>query len=139
MPTLTRWFTRAAFLYLGVSLALGVLAAAQPFFNLPVAIGRLSPVFIHLFMVGWLTQLIFGVMHWMFPKASKEQPRGSENIVWFVFITLNLGLLLRAVAEPLAAAQDNLIWDRALAISASLQWAAALAFVVNTWPRARGR
>lgn len=88
-------------------------------------------------MVGWLTQLIFGVMHWMFPKFSPDSPRGSQAVMWFVFVTLNLGLLLRMLAEPLTG--QSLLWDRALAISASLQWAAALAFVVNTWPRVKER
>jgi len=28
----------------------------------------LFPVYIHLLVFGWLTQLIFGVIYWMFPK-----------------------------------------------------------------------
>lgn len=139
MPKLTRWFVRASLVYLAVSLVLGVLLAAKPLFDLPPYVSGLTPVFYHLFMVGWLTQLIFGVMHWMFPKASSEQPRGSENIVWFVFIALNFGLVLRAVAEPLISTQAGFIWNRMLAISASLQWAAGLSFVINTWPRVKER
>lgn len=139
MPRLTRWFVRASFLYLAASLILGVVLAARPFFNLPSYFAGLTPVFYHLFMVGWLTQLIFGVMHWMFPKISAERPRGSENIVWFVFIALNLGLVLRTVAEPLISTPSGFIWNRMLAISASLQWAAGLSFVINSWTRVKER
>lgn len=139
MPKLTRWFVQASLLYLGLSLLVGVLLAAQPFFNLPPFVNGLRPVFFHLFMVGWLTQLIFGVMHWMFPKFSSERPRGSESIILFVFLALNLGLLLRSIAEPMASMQSTFLWNRLLAISASLQWAAGLAFVVNTWPRVKAR
>lgn len=139
MPRLTRWFVRASLAYLAGSLLLGVLLAAEPFLPSFTAVNSLRPVFFHLFMVGWLTQLIMGVMHWMFPKASADRPRGSDRIVWFVFITLNLGLILRAVAEPLISSQPDFIWNRMLAISASLQWAAALAFIVNTWPRVKER
>ena len=139
MPKLTRWFVRASLVYLGLSLLLAVLLAARPIFSLPAYISGLTPVFYHLFMVGWLTQLIFGVMHWMFPKVSSERPRGSETAVWFAFIALNLGLLLRTIAEPLIATQQQFFWNRLLAISASLKWTAALAFVFNTWRRVKER
>jgi hypothetical protein len=37
------------------------------------------PVYLHLFMIGWVTQMIFGVAYWMFPRVSKENPRGWDT------------------------------------------------------------
>ncbi|MBZ0254104.1 MAG: hypothetical protein K8I02_12260, partial [Candidatus Methylomirabilis sp.] len=82
MPTLTRWFVKTALLSLVAALALGALLAAQAAFDLPERIGLLAPLYFHLFLVGFVAQLIFGVAYWMFPKASKERPRGSEALGW---------------------------------------------------------
>ena len=94
MPTLTRWFLRSSLLFFLLAMLLGVLHAARAPLNLPAQLNAFSPIYFHLFMVGWVTQLIFGVVFWMFPKYSKEQPRGSE--------TPGLGHLL--AAQPRAAA-----------------------------------
>jgi hypothetical protein len=126
-------------IYFILALLIAVLLALQPLLNLPAIVGGLRPVYLHFFMVGWLTQLIFGVMHWMFPKASRDRPRGNERLMWAVFIALNLGLVLRALVEPLAAVQPSTSWDWLLAVSATLQWLAGLGFVANTWPRVKER
>ncbi|MGW8249659.1 MAG: hypothetical protein ACWGO1_03380, partial [Anaerolineales bacterium] len=68
MPVLTRWFLKSSLLFLVLSALLGVLLAARAPLGLPGAIGAFNPLFFHLFMVGWVTQLIFGVVFWMFPK-----------------------------------------------------------------------
>ena len=62
----------------------------------------LTPVTIHLLVVGWVTGMIFGVAYWMFPKFSTEQPRGANGLAVASFVLLNLGLLLRVVGEPMA-------------------------------------
>ena len=86
-------------------------------------------------MVGWVTQLIFGVGFWMFPKYSAERPRGSERLGWAGYWLLNSGLLLRVAAEPWQSVAPGPLPGVLLAVSAGLQWLAGLAFVVNTWPR----
>jgi hypothetical protein len=88
-------------------------------------------------MVGWVTQLIFGVAHWMFPNYSQESPRGHEGLVWTTLVTLNVGLVLRALAEPMAGRGG--LWGEALVLSALLQWIGIMCFIVNTWPRVRPR
>lgn len=137
MPTLTRWHLKAALLYFVAALLLGVLLAARAIVDLPGAVSGLGPVYFHLLMVGWVTQLIFGVGLWMFPKYSAAQPRGDERLGWFTFGALNLGLLMRAVGEPWMAAGPGGVAGWLLAASAVLQLAAGWAFVVNTWPRIR--
>ncbi|MCK6584899.1 MAG: hypothetical protein L6Q49_17530, partial [Anaerolineales bacterium] len=97
----------------------------------------LFPVYIHLFVFGWLTQLIFGVVYWMFPKYSTQLPRGHDPLVWIAYGAMNLGLILRAIAEPMQAFQANNVFGALLAISAVLQWLAGIAFIANTWGRVK--
>ncbi len=137
MPLLSRTFIKAALIYFLAALVMGVMLAARSLVSLPAAIGGLSPVYFHLFMVGWVTQLIFGIAYWMFPKYSRERPRGSESLAWAVFFLLNGGLLLRALSEPMNALHPQTMWGWLLALSAVLQWLAGLAFVVNTWGRVK--
>lgn len=139
MPRLTRWYLRSALLYLVLALLVALLLAARPLAMLPPALLRLQPTFFHLFMVGWVTQLIFGVVYWMFPKYSREQPHRSETLAWSTFILLNLGLLLRVIAEPLHSPGETSPWGFLLALSALLQWFAGVGFVINTWSRVKVR
>ena len=130
MPLLTRTFIKTAMIDFTVALILGILLA------LGVTNG-LFPVYIHLLVFGWLTQLIFGVVFWMFPKFSAEKPRGSEPLGWWTYALLNIGLLLRAIAEPIQSTQPNPLSGWMLVISAILQFLAGLLFVVNSWGRVK--
>ncbi len=136
MPTPTRWMLRFALIYLVVALALGV-TMAMP--SSPPLLAALGPAYIHFFVVGWVTQLVMGVVFWMFPKLSAERPRGSPGLAWSTMLLLNIGLLLRALAEPMQALHPQGAWGWGLVVSAVLQWTAALAFVANTWGRVRER
>ena len=133
MPKLTRWFLKSAFLYLIVALCLGILLAL-PAEN-PIA--GLFPIYIHTLVFGWLTQLIFGVALWMFPKYNIAKPRGYECLGWATFLLLNLGLVLRIIFEPLQSITSSLLSGWMLMIAAILQWLSGVAFVANTWARVR--
>jgi hypothetical protein len=138
MPLLTRWYIRLSLLYLLAALAAGFLLAAQPVFGLSAALTLgLGPVYFHLFLVGWVTHLIFGVVYWMFPKYSREQPRGSEAIGWATLALLSTGLILRTLAEPAVTRAPAAGWGSLLAVSAVLQWLAGILFVANTWGRVK--
>lgn len=130
MPLLTRTFIKTAMIDLALALVLGVLLA------LDITNG-LFPVYIHLLVFGWLTQLIFGVVFWMFPKFSVEKPRGSEALGWWTYALLNLGLILRAIAEPIQSTQANSLSGWMLVLSAVLQFLSGLAFVLNSWGRVK--
>lgn len=136
MPPITRWFVKTSFLYLLLALLAGFLLAMQSTFQW-IAPGGLFPVYIHLFVLGWLTELIFGVIYWMFPKYSSERPRGSEPLGWLTYALLNLGLLLRIFAEPIQSTQPNLLSGWTLVAAAVIQFLAGLVFVINSWPRVR--
>ena len=122
--------------YLIAALALGIALQLPAVGKVPV-LAVLWPTYIHVLVVGWLTQLIFGVAFWMFPKHSQARPRGSEPLGWASFALLNGGLLLRMVAEPWRALGGPA--GSLLVISAGAQLLAGWAFVINTWPRTRER
>ncbi len=137
MPTLTRWFLKTSLVHLSAALIIGLLLAIAPTDIVAVPIG-IGPLYFHLFLVGWVAQLIFGIVFWLFPKYSKEQPRGFTWLGWTTYLLLNLGLILRVFGEPANAARPGQIWGWLLTVSAVLQWLAGLAFVINTWPRVHG-
>src|SRR5947208_2441120 len=101
MHTQARYFIRTALLFLLVAFLVGAVVLVNQGLALDSRIGLLLPVFYHLLMVGWVTQLICGVALWMFPPHSREQPRGDQRLGWFTYVALNSGLLLRVVFEPL--------------------------------------
>ena len=139
MPPLTRWHIKSALIYLAAAMILGVALTLGAVVEVPGWLAYLSPAFFHLIMVGWVTQLIFGVIFWMFPIISKARPRGSERLGWATYVLLNGGLLLRVLCEPLNAVNPRGVWGWGLVASAVLQWLAAVFFVVNTWPRVKER
>lgn len=132
MPPLTRWFVKLALLYFVAALAAGVWQAADgPLW--------LTPIMIHLLVVGWVTGMIFGVAYWMFPKHSPDEPRGADSLAVASFVLLNAGLLLRVAVEPWQTNRPSALAGWLLVGSALLQWLGGVAFVANTWPRVKGR
>lgn len=105
----------------------------------PSETGALRFAYAHLLTMGWITQLIIGVGYWMFPKYSRAHPRGSDTLGWACFVLLNAGLILRAISEPRVAANAKPDFGWVLALSAALQGIAGWLFVINTWPRIKGR
>jgi Trk-type K+ transport system membrane component len=136
MPTITRLFLKFGLVYFVASMACGVaMAWAEGAWA-----ALLLPTYLHLFVVGWITQIIIGVALWLFPKQRKDKPRGHEWLSWTALVTLNVGLLLRAVAEPAQFAleagsgwQPTMDW--LLVASAALQWIGGMAFLANIWGR----
>jgi cbb3-type cytochrome oxidase subunit 1 len=139
MPPPTRWYLRSALVFL---LSGFVLLVAEPLAPLLMewnAFSAVRPVWLHFLVVGWATQAIFGVAYWMFPRHSREHPYGSERLAWTAYFLLNVGLILRAVSEPLLTLSPADIWSTSLVASAILQWFASIAFVANTWSRIKER
>lgn len=133
MPLIVRTYIKTALVYLVVSLLVAMIMGFVP------QLAPLRPVYIHLLIVGWITQLIMGVALWMFPKYSREQPRGSETLAWETYALLNMGLVLRAIGEPLLLVQPGYVASGMLALSSVLQLLAGWSFVYNTWDRVKGR
>lgn len=139
MPVLTRWAIRTALIYLVTGLAAGVLYWSNVQWDFAPLFGALSPTYLHMLVVGWLTQLIFGVIYWMFPIISKENMRGDSRLAWAVFGLLNTGLILRILCEPWRSVTPNDINGMGLVLSALLQVTAGYLFILVCWPRVRER
>lgn len=139
MPTLTRWYIKSALLYFIAASLVGIALAAERPLNPAMSLEGLVPVYFHFFMVGWLTQLILGVSYWMFPRHSRERPRGNEGLGWVTYAALNAGLILRAVGERLYGSQAEALWGWVLVVSAALQWVAGLVYVFTIWARVKER
>ncbi len=134
-----RFFIRTALLWLLAAAIVSGLLLVNQAFGLSPAIAALQPTFYHLLMVGWAAQLIFGVALWMFPAYTKEQPHGDERLGWLLYVSLNLGLLLRVIAEGWLGAGGPIELGWLLVVSAVLQVVAAAVFVYLIWPRIKGR
>ena len=139
MPLLARAFIRLGMVYFVVATLMGLLVLAQAPLALPPQVAVLHPTYLHLLTVGWITQLIFGVAYWMFPKFSRENPRRNPRLGWVVLILLNSGLILRAIGEPLHSLAPASSAGWLLAVSAVCQLLAGWGFIWNTWPRVKER
>ncbi len=137
MPTLTRWAIRAALVYLVAGLVAGALYWANAQWSFWPLLASLNPIYIHLLVVGWLTQLVFGVVYWMFPIIRKDNMRGDPRLAWSVFVLLNIGLILRAIFEPWRTLEASDLNGVGLALAALLQVIAGYLFVIVCWPRVR--
>lgn len=139
MPTLTRCFIKIGMLYFIIGLMMGAVMLIQPAMGWTANLQVLRPVYLHFLFIGWVTQIIMGVGYWMFPKYSKQHPRGNEPLGWAVLILLNVGLILRAIGEPLVVLNPgaNLGWMLAFASLCLLL--AGWGFILNTWGRIKER
>lgn len=138
MPDLSRYLIKTSLAYLVAALLVGISLTAPVIDFVPQA-AAVYPSYIHLFVLGWLTQLIFGVAYWLFPRASKERPYGNAVVAVVGFVLLNAGLLMRLVSEPafLINAADG--WRAVLVASAVLQWLGVSLFAVYFWSRVKGK
>jgi hypothetical protein len=79
MPTITRTLIKTALGYVLIGMLLSLLGFIHLAWPRHPLLAYLQPTALHLIVVGWLTQLIFGVALWMFPPWSKAQPRGPDK------------------------------------------------------------
>jgi hypothetical protein len=98
----------------------------------------MAPSHAHMLFVGWFLQFAVGVAYWLMPRRrSTERPLGyGERTAALAVAALNLGLVLRIVAEPVErTGGESAVTLALLGASALLQLAAALVFVAQLWPR----
>jgi len=120
MPLLSRLLIKTAFVHLFSGLVLGIV--------------WVHPSVFHLLTVGWLTQLIFGVAYWLFPRHSREAPFGRFQLIGAAWGLLNIGLVLRVSSEYRA---HEPLWGGVLITSGVFQAVASALFVVYFWSRVR--
>jgi len=134
MPRITRVFIKTGMIYFLASLAVGVIIEINSI-SLPV----LYPLFWHMLMLGWITQIIFGVSLWMFPGRTREEGFRAQMKGWITYILLNLGVVLRIIAEPMLSYSNQPVWQILIIASTLLQIGAAIAYVIEMWPRIQSK
>jgi hypothetical protein len=134
MPRLARIFIKTGLIYFLASLLLGF-AAEFKWFTFP----GITPLFWHLLMVGWITQIIFGVSMWMFPGRTKEEGFWPQKWGWLTYILLNVGLICRLIAGPASYTSNAELWSILLVISGAGQVMAAGAYTIELWPRIQSK
>jgi hypothetical protein len=132
MLKVTRWFIKAGMVYLVIGVFLFVLDSIP---DLSVSI-NLLPVYWHMIALGWITQVIFGVSVWMFPRRKKDRNKLESPVTWAIFWALNSGLILRFLVEPFAVNfSGNVIIRLITVVSVLLQLTASVLYLVEIWPR----
>jgi hypothetical protein len=139
MPMITRTMIKTALVYAATGMLLSALWLVDAGLPLHPVLRAVQPTALHLIVVGWLTQLIFGVALWMFPPWSKAQPRGSDALGWSCYGLLNAGLVLRLIAEPLNSYSPLPLLRWMLVAAATAQVIAVWLFVALVWRRIRGK
>ena len=129
MPRLSVWLIRMALLYLLAGFTLGARLLVHKGIPFEPQIWRWRPAHVELLLVGWMLQLAMGVAYWILPRF--RQQRGNTRAAWAAFWLLNAGVLLVVAAVPLPAFTWLAVLGRLL------QAGAAVAFVVNAWPRVK--
>ncbi len=134
MPRITRWFLKSALIYLVCAIGIEILAAwpSGPVHRIAV---QLRPSAFHFFFVGWLSQMVFGVSHWLFPIFSRSEPRGKQWLIDTSFVALNIGIVLRFFSEAPFWQSVYPGTQTILLLSIVLQWVGFVAYAAHIWPR----
>jgi len=122
--------------HLVVAILLALLMALPP---LASSAASWRVVYIHLLVLGWATQMIFGVSWWMFPRKQPLDLTAVPWLGWVCFGALNLGLLVRAAAEPVLAVRVSALASAGAVLAALLQLVAVASYVWLVWPRVMRR
>lgn len=132
MPKITRWFIKAGMIYF----VLGVMIALVAEFPGNNKAALLMPVYWHLIVIGWITQVIMGVSIWMFPRRKRDRKREFTFLAVIAFITLNLGLVMRLIVEPfIPLVKSEQVILVVVILSSLLQFGGVIAYVAEIWPR----
>lgn len=136
MPTVSRWFIKAGMIYFATGVILVFLSEIPALNTGPL----LLPVYWHMLVMGWITQLIMGVSIWMFPRKHRDRKKRESLLSWLTFWLLNTGLVLRFLSEPfIPLFQNSVVVTVLVLISALLQVFAIITYVAEIWPRLEPR
>ncbi len=137
MPRACLFMIRTALFWLLSGYTVGgllMLNKALSFFD-PIWSLRTSHIF--MLMVGWLVQLSAGMMIWIMPRLVSTNDRGDMRPIWFMYVTLNAGVVLAALHPLLSRLAQDAPLNWMMPLAGGLMLAATLAFVAHIWPRVR--
>lgn len=140
MPTASVRFVRAAWTWFLVGLATGALLTAAKIGWLSPRLLGLRAAHIHVLLLGWAVQWVFGIAFWIYPAFGSERTGpGPSRAMAACWGLLNGGVLVRACGEAAfdcGVAREAGAWG--LALGSAAQLAAAAIFVAVIRGRIRG-
>lgn len=138
MDRFSVWMVRGALIWLALGITFGSLMLVDG--TVPGMWRRwFAPTHGHVLFVGWFLQFAIGIAYWLLPRHRSDRARlgYNEPTAIIAFITLNAGLLIRVVVEPVTrAGHSGLLTDMSLVLSALLHVIAVGIFVAQLWGRA---
>jgi len=136
MPRITRWFIKSGMIYLFLGIVLAFLSEL-PFIQSGTL---LLPVYWHMIVIGWITQIIMGVSIWMFPRKRRDRKKTETFAAIASFWSLNAGLVIRFLSEPfLPFFTDNPLMILTITVSIFLQLGGIIFYIVEIWPRVQSK
>ncbi len=122
----TIWFIRAALIYLGVGVVLGLTMAIQPNWMLYI-----KPTHAHLNLLGFMAMFVYGVAYHVIPRFRGKQ-LFSHKLARYHLILANVGLVGMAVSFGLRFTLGSL-GTLSLATFGTIEVVAVALFIVNAW------
>jgi hypothetical protein len=136
MHTQARFFIRTALACLLAAFVVGGLVLLNKGIPLLSWLWTLRVTHVHLLLVGWTVQVACGVAFWILPRLDASGSRGNERLAWLCYGALNIGVVLAALHDPLAAAVGESAITRAMPVIAGVLYVVAItAFVAHAAPR----
>lgn len=132
MPPVTRWFIKFGMIWFSLGVVLALVA------ELPTGLSSalLLPVYWHMLVIGWITQMIMGVSIWMFPRKKRNRKKEQSTLAIGAFFLLNGGLIVRFLSEPfLPLITNSAFVPTVVIVSGILQVTAIILFIAEIWPR----
>jgi len=133
MLRVSRVFLGSGLLWLALASILGVLVVARPVLVRAPALDALRPLAVHVLVMGFAAQGIVALM--LRASASTSVGGHDERLGWACLLSLNGGLALRVVSEPMLLLHALPPWGTLVLASALLEALACLGLVVVAWPR----
>lgn len=138
MPVESRLFVKTSIVALALTFLWGAAMALAEATGHPV-----NPVWAiehaHLAFVGWLVNVVIGIALWMLPLARDTFPNTQGRypawLPYAVWVSLNVGLVMRICSEPSVASSNVAAFG--LGLSAVLQALAIVLFGIVAWIRTR--
>lgn len=132
MTPISRWGLRAGLFWLLTGVTLAGLAESSW-----LSIYPFRPVWIHMLVLGWMTQWIFAISIWMFPRSKKGYRERENYRTWSMLISWNIALFVRVLFETEIMGTLLILRQGVLGLSVLLFWIATVLYVGEIWPRIR--
>ena len=136
MPRLSRLIIRTALVWLALGYTVGGLLLLNKGLSLLPWLWTLRFTHVYLLLVGWMVQFACGVAFWILPRLDASGARGDERLVWLCYAALNIGVVLAALHDPLAAAFGETMIMQLMLVGAGVLYIVAIgAFAAHAAPR----